>query len=368
MDTIPFLDLQAQYRTIRSEIASAIESVLETSQYVLGPYVKAFEEKFAAMHQSTACVGTNNGTSALHLALWALGIQSGDEVIVPVNTFIATAEAVVLCGAIPVFADHDEFYNIDPEDVERKITAKTRAVIAVHLYGQPARMTELKAIADAKKLLLIEDAAQAHLGEFESQLVGAWGVATCFSFYPGKNLGAYGEAGAVNTSDQELASAMRILRDHGSKSKYNHTIVGHNYRMEALQGAVLETKLPHLQEWTDRRRKRAAIYSKNLSGLVEVQIPCVHPNANPVWHLYVIRCKRRDELQKHLNDRGIATGLHYPVPLNRQPAFAYLNDASSYPNSDHACGEILSLPMFPELTEAQILRVCDEIRSFYLGD
>ena len=368
MDTIPFLDLQAQYRTIRSEIASAIESVLETSQYVLGPHVQSFEERFAAMHNAAACVGTNNGTSALHLALWALGIQRGDEVIVPVNTFIATAEAVVLCGATPVFADHDEFFNIDPEEVKRKITAKTRAIIAVHLYGQPARMSELKAIADANKLLLIEDAAQAHLAQFESQFVGAWGAATCFSFYPGKNLGAYGEAGAVITNDSDLASSMRILRDHGSKSKYNHTVVGHNYRMEAMQGAILEAKLPYLQQWTERRREKAALYAKHLLGFTHVQLPCVHPKANPVWHLYVVRCKRRDELQKHLNDRGIATGLHYPIPLNRQPAFSYLKDTNSYAKSDRACDEILSLPMFPELTQDQILRICSEIRAFYRGE
>lgn len=364
-EQIPFLDLQSQYRSIKGEIHVAIESVLDSSQYVLGPHVKSFEERFAAMHDLAHCVTTNNGTSALHLALWALGIKPGDEVIVPVNTFIATAEAVVLCGATPVFVDHDRYFNLDPVAVEKKITPKTRAIIAVHLYGQPARMDELKSLATARGLLLIEDAAQAHLATFHDKFVGAWGDATCFSFYPGKNLGAYGEGGAVITANDELDNRMRILRDHGSQSKYRHVAVGHNYRLEALQGAILGVKLSHLADWTRMRRDRATQYEKQLADCDEVSVPEIHPLANPVWHLYVIRSKRRDQLQQYLHERGIATGLHYPVPLNNQPAFAYLHDTDRYPNAELSCGEILSLPMFPELRDEQIVRICESIKAFY---
>ncbi len=365
-NVVPFLDLKQQYLSIASEITAATTAVLESTQYVLGPEVTAFESEFASTHNAKQCIGVSNGTAALHLALWALGIKSGDEVILPVNTFIATAEAVALCGATPVLVDHDEFYNIDPAKIERAITSRTKAIIAVHLYGQAARMSEIKAIADAHGLYLVEDAAQAHLSTFEGKFIGSWGDAACFSFYPGKNLGAYGEAGAVITNRSELSEKMRTLRDHGSQHKYNHLVMGHNYRMEALQGAILRIKLRHLPAWTEARRERAAWYTSALADIPQVRTPAVHPDANPVWHLYVIQAENREELQKSLNAQGISTGLHYPIPLDRQPAFAQYESAlASYPASDAAVTKLLSLPMFPELTKEQSSQVSDAVRSFY---
>ncbi len=363
---IPFLDLKQQYLALEPEIRTAVQGVLTSTQYILGPEVRKFEEEFALAHNASHCVGTNNGTSSLHLALWALGIEAGDEVILPVNTFIATAEAVALCGAIPVLVDHDEYFNIDPARIEAAITSKTKAVIAVHLYGQSAQMPQIKAITKAHGLFLIEDAAQAHLAMFDGKFIGSWGDATCFSFYPGKNLGAYGEAGAVLTSNSELAERMKTLRDHGSEQKYNHVMMGHNYRMEALQAAILRVKLSHLAEWTANRRERASWYHEGLCAISQIQCPNVHSLANPVWHLYVIRAEQREELQAHLTKEGVATGLHYPVPLNRQPAFApYQSAKKSYPCSDSSVEKLLSLPMFPELTEKQSQRVINVIRSFY---
>ena len=286
--------------------------------------------------------------------------------ILPVNTFIATAEAVLLCGATPVFVDHDEYFNIDPARIEERIGSRTKAVIAVHLYGQPARMTELKAICDRRRLILFEDAAQAHLARFDSTFVGNWGLATCFSFYPGKNLGAYGEGGAVLTRDAAMAERMRELRDHGSHGKYNHVVAGTNYRMEALQGAVLETKLKHLDGWTALRKGRAAMYLERLASITTVIAPRVHACADPVWHLFVVRVPDRDRLQDYLMRRGVSTGLHYPVPLHRQPAFSTSEEARrSFPNAEVNAGEVLSLPMYPELSESSIDRVCSEIRQFY---
>jgi len=363
---IPFLDLKAQYHSIAEEVEKAVLHVLRSTHYILGPEVSAFEEAFAKAHEIEHCVGTNNGTSALHLALWALGIGRGDEVLVPVNTFIATAEAVLLCGAEPVFVDHDEFYNLDPEACVNAITPRTKAIIAVHLYGQPSRMNELRTFANERNLLLIEDAAQAHLARFDGKSIGAWGDATCFSFYPGKNLGAYGEAGAVITRDAELTKVMRELRDHGSQQKYHHPRWGQNYRMEAVQGAVLKTKLPYLAGWTASRQRNAAFYSDYLSDISQIKLPCVHQLAEPVWHLYVVQAERRDELKAYLEERGIATGLHYPIALDKQSAFANTKASQgSFPRSDASVGNLLSLPMYPELEEIQIERVADVIRAFY---
>jgi dTDP-4-amino-4,6-dideoxygalactose transaminase len=366
MTPIPFLDLQAQYQSIKEEMQIAINEVLDTSHYVLGPKVADFEKRFAEMHSSSYCVGTNNGTSALHVAFWAAGIGPGDEVILPVNTFIATAEAVTLCGATAVFVDHDDYFNIDPECVSRAITSKTKAIIAVHLYGQIARMDELTKIARIHNVILFEDAAQAHLSEFDGKSAGSWGLATGFSFYPGKNLGAYGEAGAVLTQSKQLYDRMRMLRDHGSSGKYNHLVSGQNYRMEAIQGAVLGVKLGHLKAWTDARRRNADHYEHYLGDCDAVALPWVHPSANPVWHLYVIRAEDRDGLKAHLESQSIATGLHYPIPLHLQPAFASLGyKEGSFPMAEAAAKEILSLPMFPELTESQISQIATEIKKFY---
>lgn len=363
---VPFLDLKPQYHSIRTEIAEAISRVLDSSHFILGPEVSQFEEAFAKAHDCNYCVGSNNGTSALHLALWALGIKKGDEVILPVNTFIATAEAVLLCGATPIFVDHDEYYHLDPDDVERKITRRTRAIIPVHLYGQIANMPEIFSIARHHNLSMLEDAAQAHLASLDGKKAGAWGSATGFSFYPGKNLGAYGEAGAIITQDAALADMMRKLRDHGSEKKYTHVVAGHNYRMEALQGAILNVKLQHLEAWTSARQNNASIYDRLLSNIPNIVTPGVRSKASHVYHLYVIQADNRDALQQFLSEKEIATGLHYPIPLHLQPCFKYLGyKEGAFPNAERAAKRILSLPMYPELAQEQIEFVAESIREFY---
>ncbi|SRR5579883_1226132 len=363
---VPFLDLKIQYDSIRSEIAEAVTRVLDSTQYILGPEVTRFEDDFAREHDAAHCIATNNGTSALHLALWALGIKKGDEVILPVNTFIATAEAVLLAGATPIFVDHDEYYGIDPEDVERRITRRTRAILPVHLYGQPAQMDAIAAIASRHGLLIVEDAAQAHLASLHGKSVGNWGAATCFSFYPGKNLGAYGEGGAVITNDVDLATRMRRLRDHGSEHKYTHVVAGHNYRLEALQGAILSTKLPHLRKWTDQRRANAECYNSLVKALPQVSVPRVREHAKHVYHLYVIQANDRDALKRYLEEKEIGVGLHYPTPLHMQPCFASLGyKEGAFPRAEKAAKRILSLPMYPELSEEQIEFVSKSIETFY---
>ncbi len=368
---VPFLDLRTQFNSIRVEIEDAVSRVLESGQYILGPEVSGFENAFAAVHSNDPlpppyCVGTNNGTSALHLALWAMGIERGDEVLVPVNTFIATAEAVLLAGGTPVFVDHDEHYTIDPEDLERRITRRTRAIIAVHLYGQIANMEVIRSIAERHGLLVIEDAAQAHLASLGGKTAGAWGAATAFSFYPGKNLGAYGEAGAVLTNDSSLDEKMRRLRDHGSKEKYTHIFAGHNYRIEALQAAILRAKLPHLNAWTEARRRNAEYYREALGEMLEVALPRVREGARHVYHLFVIEALERDTLQSYLTKHEVATGLHYPIPLHLQPCFAYLGyKEGSFPRAEKSAKRILSLPMYPELRAEQIQFVAETIKSFY---
>jgi dTDP-4-amino-4,6-dideoxygalactose transaminase len=365
---VPFLDLKTQYQSIREEISVAVHRVLESSQYILGPEIAAFEKAFALAHNSSECIATNNGTSALHLALWALGIKAGDEVILPANTFIATAEAVLLCGAKPIFADHDEYYTLDPEDVDRKITRRTRGIMPVHLYGQIAEMEELTSIARRHGLIIVEDAAQAHLASWDGKKAGAWGAATGFSFYPGKNLGAYGEAGAVLTNDPALAEKMRRIRDHGSENKYWHTIAGHNYRLEALQGAILGVKLSHLGDWTDARRQHAEQYCKLLADIPEIQLPKIRNGAEHVYHLFVIQAAERDALRVFLEQREIATGLHYPIPLHLQPCFQNLGyKEGAFPRAERGAKRILSLPMYPELMPEQIAFVAENIREFYMA-
>ncbi|MDP4198946.1 MAG: DegT/DnrJ/EryC1/StrS family aminotransferase [Bacteroidota bacterium] len=363
---VPFLDLKEQYHSIHSEIAQAITRVLDSGQYILGPEVSAFEEAFARTHNAPHGIAVNNGTSAVHLPLWALGLQRGDEVIVPVNTFIATAEAVVLTGATPVFVDHDEYYNLDVEQTAARIRRRTKALLPVHLYGQPARMDKLAALAERHDLWLVEDAAQAHLATFDGKSIGSWGDATAFSFYPGKNLGAYGEGGAVITHNAELNRRMRLLRDHGSETKYQHVMAGHNYRMEALQAAILNVKLQHLAQWTNLRRAHAARYSELLADCEPIQLPLEHPLSDPVYHLFVIQADRRDNLRDHLEANGIGAGLHYPVPLHMQPAFAQLGyKEGAFPKAEHAAKRILSLPMYPEMRDEQIEFVAKTIRTFY---
>ncbi len=321
----------------------------------MGPQVAAFEKAFAEYLGARFCIGVNSGTAALQLALMACGIGPGDEVIVPSFTFFATAEAVSVLGAKPVFVDIDPVsYTVTAPGVEQAITARTKAIIPVHLYGQPADLDPILALAETHKLQVIEDAAQAHGAEYKARRVGALGDAGCFSFYPSKNLGAYGEAGAIVTNDDELARRLRLLRDHGSTSKYAHAIVGYNFRMEEIQAAVLNVKLAHLDDWNNRRRERAAAYNELLkdSGLV---LPREMDYARHVYHVYAIQSDHRDELQKRLAAAGIQTGVHYPIPIHLQPAYASLGyKKGDLPETERLSERVLSLPMFAELTRRQI--------------
>jgi dTDP-4-amino-4,6-dideoxygalactose transaminase len=366
---VPFLDLKAQYKSIKEEVNPAIQNVIENSAFVLGKSVSDFEKNFAQIHNVKHCVGVSSGTDGNHIALWALGIGPGDEVIIPANTFIATAWGATLCGAKPVFVDCEaDSYNVDPQKVEEAITNKTKAIVAVHLYGQPADMDPLREIARKHNIYLVEDAAQAHLAEYKGNKIGGLSEAASFSFYPGKNLGAYGEAGAVTTNSDEISKQAKMMRDHGALQKYNHEIFGHNYRMEGIQGAVLNIKLKYLNEWTNCRRNAAKRYNEFLSGLEQVTLPKEMPYAKHVYHLFVIQVgsRVRDELQKHLTDNGIATGLHYPIPLHLQKCFNYLGyKKGDFPVSEKLAEKGLSLPMYPELTESQSEYVTEHIKLFF---
>lgn len=372
---VPFLDLKAQYKSIKNEVDSAIQQVIDNAAFILGKSVSDFEKEFAKAHNVKHCIGTSSGTDGNHLTLWALDVKPGDEVIIPANTFIATAWGATLCGATPVFVDcHPETYNLDPEKVQLAITSKTKAIVAVHLYGQPADMDALKEISKAKNIKLVEDAAQAHLAEYKGKKVGGLSEATSFSFYPGKNLGAYGEGGAVVTNSDEIAKKVKKLREHGQSEKYYHETFGHNYRMEGIQGAVLGVKLKHLVKWTNERRRAAAKYKEVLSGLDRIVIPKEVDEAKHVYHLYVIRLNEkkqdsmkdlRDKLQKYLGENKIASGLHYPVPLHLQKCFDYLGyKRGDFPVTEKLAEGGLSLPMFPELTDDQIEYVGDKVKEF----
>ncbi|MCA1629197.1 MAG: DegT/DnrJ/EryC1/StrS family aminotransferase [Acidobacteria bacterium] len=361
---VPFVDLQAQYRTIKGEIDAAIARVIESSSFVLGREVEAFEAAFAGYVGARFCVGVSNGTAAIQIALQACGVGAGDEVIVPANTFFASAEAVSTAGATPRFVDADPAsYNIDPARIEAAITERTRAILPVHLYGQSADLDPIFEIAARHNLIVIEDAAQAHGARYKGRRVGALARAGCFSFYPGKNLGAYGEGGAVVTDDREIARLARMLRDHGSERKYHHDIVGYNFRMEGIQGAVLAAKLPHLDNWNELRRRHAARYDELLanSGLT---LPREEAYARHVYHLYVVLSDARDELQKSLAGAGVQTGIHYPVPVHLQPAYASLGHLpGDFPESERQAARVLSLPMFPELTGGQLARVAEAVNE-----
>ncbi len=364
---VNFLDLKAQYLSIKEEIDEAIQNVLMSSAFAAGPFVKSFEENFAKSHNADFCVGVNSGTAALHAAMMALDIKTGDEVIVPANTFFASPESVSLAGAVPVFVDCEpDYYNIDPEKIEEKITPKTKAVLAVHLYGQPAQMDKIQAICKKHNLLLIEDCAQAHIAEYKGQKIGTFGDCGCFSFYPGKNLGAYGEGGAVITNNKDLYTKIMMIRDHGMPEKYHHDIIGHNYRLEGLQGAILDVKLKYLSGWTKTRQKNAQLYNKLLSQCEKIVTPKVINGAEHVYHVYVIRCQDREDLINFLKDNGIFTGIHYPIPCHLQKAYKFLNyPKDSFPVAEKYADQILSLPMSEQLTEEQINYVSGKILEYY---
>jgi dTDP-4-amino-4,6-dideoxygalactose transaminase len=361
---IPFVDLKAQYAAIKHEVLPAIEGILETCQFTLGSEVAAFEKEFAAYCHVQHAVGVNSGTSALHLALLAAGIGPGDEVITVPFTFMATVSSIDYTGAKPVFVDIEpRSFTMDPRLVEAAITPKTKAIMSVHLYGQPADMDPILAIAKKRGLLVIEDAAQAHGSEYKGRRAGSMGDLGCFSFYPGKNLGAYGEGGMVVTNNAEHARKIRMLRDWGAEKKYEHVLKGYNYRLEGIQGAVLRVKLRHLEAWTEGRRAAAARYDKLLAGS-GVKAPEAMPYSRHVYHLYAIRTQNRREWQEALNAQGIQTGIHYPYPVHLLPAFAGLGHRpGAFPHSEAAANEVLSLPMFPELTAAQCEEVVAAVRQ-----
>ena len=351
---IPFVDLRAQYASIKDDVNTAIQDVLQTCQFTLGTEVAAFEAEFAAYCQAKHGIGVNTGTSALHLALLAANIGPGDEVITVPFTFVATVSAICYTGARPVFVDIDpRTFNIDANSIEAAITEKTRAILPLHLYGQPADMDPVLEIARRHRLTVIEDACQAHGAEYKGRRAGSLGDMGCFSFYPGKNLGAYGEGGMVVTGNPEYARTIRMLRDWGAERRYHHLLKGYNYRMEGIQGAVLRVKLRHLEAWTEARRAAAVRYDTLLAGS-GVLAPEAMPYARHVYHIYAIRTPRRQAWQEALLAQGIQTGIHYPTPVHLLPAFADLGYApGEFPHAEQAANEVLSLPMFPELTAEQ---------------
>lgn len=365
METIPFVDLKAQYATIRDEIRAAMDEVLESTQFILGSAVDAFEADFARYLGVRHAVGVGSGLDALRLAVEACGIGAGDEVIIPANTYIATALAVSQAGATPILVDcREDTYEIDPDKIESAITPRTRALMPVHLYGQSADMGAIATIASAHGLEVIEDAAQAHGARFEGSMCGTMGRAGCFSFYPGKNLGAYGDGGLVATDDDDLAEKVRRLRNYGQRAKYQHVEKGGNSRLDSIQAAVLGVKLRHLDAWNGARSAHAAKYSELLAGS-GVVVPTRDPRSTHVYHLYVVRSPRRDELQRHLADRDIQTVIHYPVPIHLQGAYADMGlGGGAFPVTEQLAGEILSLPMFAEMTDEQIERVAEAVREF----
>jgi dTDP-4-amino-4,6-dideoxygalactose transaminase len=363
---VPYLDLPAQMRPLRVEIDAAIARTLDNCSFCLGPDVAQFERDFARYCGAQHCVGFNSGTSALHIALLLLDIGPGDEVITTPSTFVATSWAISYTGARPVYVDiEDATFNLDPRLVERAITPRTKAVMPVHLYGHPFDLEPLLELCRKHNLPLVEDAAQAHGAKYKGKPIGTFGAVSGFSFYPGKNLGAYGEGGALVTNNAAFAARARALREHGSSQRYYHDEIGFNYRMEGIQGAVLGIKLKHLDTWTRERQRVARRYTELLAD-TPLQLPREAEYAESVWHLYVVRHPRRDELKKFLDSNLIGCALHYPLPLHLQKAYAHLGyKTGDFPVAEKAAHQCLSLPIYPELTDAQILRVVEVIKAFF---
>jgi dTDP-4-amino-4,6-dideoxygalactose transaminase len=366
---IPLTDLKAQYNSIKDEIDAAIHRVVEQGQFILGPEVKAFEEEMAAYCGTEYAVGVASGTDALHLALLALGIKDGDEVITTPFTFIATAESIAKCGAKPVFVDIDpKTYNIDPAQIELKITPKTKAILPVHLYGQPAAMDRILEIAKRHNLKVIEDCAQALGAEYNGKKVGSLGDAGCLSFFPSKNLGAYGDGGMVVTNDPAIADTVKILRVHGSKATYQHVMHGFNSRLDSLQAAILRVKLKHLDKWNELRRSRASLYTRLLSQVNAIEPPYIEKHNRSSCNYYTIRLKdsrlNRDQLRKRLESKGIQSMVYYPLSLHLQEVYKYLcHKPGDFPQSEQAQEQVLSLPMYPELSEEQVKGIVGKINS-----
>jgi len=363
---IPFVDLKAQYKSIKSEIDNAISDVLENTAFIGGKNVSDFEQNFAKKYGVKHCISTANGTDAIYIALKMLGIGQGDEVITVANSWISTSETIGQTGAKPVFIDVDDFFTIDVTKIEERITSRTKAIIPVHLYGQAAEIQQVKAICEKHNLFLIEDCAQAHFAEYNNQLVGTFGDAATFSFYPGKNLGAYGDAGAIITNSDVLAEKMRMFARHGALKKHSHRIEGINSRLDGLQAAILNVKLPYILDWNAKRLHNALYYSQLLKGIKQIEVPKIRKNVKHIFHLYVIKTERRAELQDFLSKNGVQTAIHYPVPLPFMEAYKHLNylktDLSLVANNRN---KILSLPMFPELKKSEMEYIAALIKQFF---
>lgn len=360
--SVPFVDLKQQYVGIKEEILAAVANVFESTQFVLGSEVTAFEEEFASYCGSHYGIAVNTGTSALHLALLAAGVGPGDEVITVPFTFVATTAAIVYCGAKPVFVDIDPLtYTMDPTLIEAAITPRTKAILPVHLYGHPADMHPILEIARRHGLTVIEDAAQAHGARYAGAPCGSLADLACFSFYPGKNLGAYGEGGMVTTNNPEFVRTIRMLRDWGAETKYNHVLKGFNYRMEGVQGAILRVKLRYLEQWTEARRAAASEYRARLTDC-GLTLPTEAPGSRHVFHIFPVLTGQRDEFMQALKERGIQTGIHYPTPVHLLPAYLDLNyKRGDFSVSERVAAQEVSLPMFPELTSAQIAEVTEAV-------
>ncbi|HLP76006.1 MAG TPA: DegT/DnrJ/EryC1/StrS family aminotransferase [Candidatus Paceibacterota bacterium] len=365
-EPIPYLDLPAQIRSVRKDLDAVIARTLDNCSFCLGPDVVQFEKDFAKYIGAEHCIAFNSGTSALHIAMMLLGVGPGDEVITTPMTFVATSWAISYVGAKPVYVDiEDATFNLDPKNIERAITPKTKAIMPVHLYGHPFDLDPILAIAKKHKLPVVEDTAQAHAAKYKGKVVGTFGEISCFSFYPGKNLGAAGEGGALVTNNAAFAARARSLREHGSTVRYYHDEVGFNYRMEGIQGAVLGVKLKHLDKWTAERRRVAHRYNELLAD-TPLQLPKEAAYAESAYHLYVVRHPKRDDLKKHLEANKVGCALHYPLPLHLQKCYASLGYKNGdFPVTEKASRECLSLPIFPELTDAQIQRVVEVIKGFF---
>jgi dTDP-4-amino-4,6-dideoxygalactose transaminase len=361
---VPHFDLKKQFSSLRDEIREALDRVCSSTSFILGEEVSEFEKEFAAFCEVKYCVALNSGTSALHLALLALGVKPGDEVITTPNTFIATAEAICYAGAKPVFVDIDpKTANLDPALIELVVTDRTKAILPVHLYGRPADMEPILETARKRSLAVIEDACQAHGARYRGRRVGGIGHAAAFSFYPTKNLSAYGEGGALTTDDPAIAALVRALRNHGQSGSYTHARIGYNYRMEGFQGAVLRVKLKRLEQWNGRRKEIAALYRSVLQG-AKVEIPPDDPRDERVYHLFVVYVERRDAVRAALEARGVHTAIYYPRPVHLQPAFAALGfGPGSFPQAERACARALSMPLFPEMSDEQVRYAAEQLAA-----
>jgi dTDP-4-amino-4,6-dideoxygalactose transaminase len=366
---VPFVDLSAQYNSIKNNIDTAIANVIADTAFIGGKYVEEFEQKFGALYGVKHVIACANGTDSLYIIMRMLGIGAGDEVITVANSWISSSETISQTGARPVFVDVDPvYYSINENLLEKAITSKSKAVIAVHLQGQVCAIEAIKGICDKHNLYLIEDCAQSHFSEFNGKRVGLTGTAASFSFYPGKNLGAYGDAGCIMTNEGQLAEKFKMYARHGALVKHQHVMEGINSRLDGLQAAILTAKLPHVLGWTEQRIKNAGLYAEFLQGIDQIVTPAVRPGTKHTWHLYVIRAERRDQLAKWLSQHGIDTAIHYPTILPALPCYNYLNySAGDFPVAASLQHEILSLPLYPELASETIQFIADKIKQFYLN-